>query len=369
MSARAAVLVEKQRLEIEEFPLPEIAPDDGLLRVEACGLCGTDVELFDGALQAVGVPLSTIPGHEPVGIIERIGAQAADRWGVAEGDRVVVEPLIGCGHCRSCLIGNYRMCTTTRPGTSVSGYSFIPTSVEPALWGGYAEYMYLDPNTVMHKVSSDMSPGLAALYQPIAAGIRWAAHAAGTKIGDTVVILGSGQRGLGAVVGAREAGAQKIIVTGLARDTHKLALAREFGADATVVADEEDTVERVRELTAGEGADVVLDVTPVSVEPVVHAIEIAKRGGTVLFAGMKGSGRTIPNFSTDAVIMKELSLRGMNGQDLRAYEPALRLIESRKYPLEKMATHSFPLEEAERAVLTLAARIPDQESISITVVP
>jgi len=105
------------------------------------------------------------------------------------------------------------------------------------------------------------------------------------------------------------------------------------------------------------------------VEPVVHAIEIAKRGGTVLLAGMKGSGRTIPDFSTDTVIMKELSLKGMNGQDLRAYEPALRLIESRKYPLEKMATHSFPLEEAERAVLTLAARIPGQESISITVVP
>jgi threonine dehydrogenase-like Zn-dependent dehydrogenase len=369
MAARAAVLVEKQRLEIEEFPLPETRDDDGLLRVEACGLCGTDIEMFDGALSAIGVPFSTIPGHEPVGIIERIGPRAARRWGVSEGDRVVVEPLIGCGHCRACLLGRYRMCETGRPGTSVSGYSFIPTSVAPALWGGYAEYMYLDPNTVMHKVSKEISPGVAALYQPIAAGIRWAVHEPATQIGDTIVILGCGQRGLGAVVAAREAGVDQIVVTGLARDRHKLALAREFGADSTVVADEEDTVERILELTGGKGGDVVLDVTAVSVEPVTDAIRVAKRGGTVILAGMKGSGRTIPGFSTDAVIMKELTLRGMNGQDLRAYEPALRLIESGKYPLEKMATHSFPLEDAERAVLTLAGRVVGEESVSITVAP
>jgi threonine dehydrogenase-like Zn-dependent dehydrogenase len=88
-----------------------------------------------------------------------------------------------------------------------------------------------------------------------------------------------------------------------------------------------------------------------------------------MLAGMKGSGRTIPGFSTDTLIMKELTLRGMNGQDLRAYEPALRLIESRKYPLEKMATHSFPLEEAERAVLTLAGRVSGEQSVSITIAP
>jgi threonine dehydrogenase-like Zn-dependent dehydrogenase len=251
----------------------------------------------------------------------------------------------------------------------VSGYSFIPTTVPPALWGGYAEYMYLDPHTVLHEISATVPPEVAALYQPIAAGIRWAAHAAGTKVGDTVVILGAGQRGLGSVVGAREAGAQKIIITGLRRDAHKLALAVEFGAHATIVADEEDTVERVRELTDGHGADVVLDVTPVAVDPVVHAIEVAKSGGTVLFAGMKGSGRTIPDFSSDQVIMKELTIRGMNGQDIRAYEPALRLIESGKYPLHKMHTHTFGLDDAERAIQTLAGRVPGESSISLTISP
>ena len=367
--AKAMVLVDEQRLEMEEFPLPKVGPDEGLLRVEACGLCGTDVEVYDGAMKSMGIPFGIIPGHEPVGIIEEVGEDAAARWGVKQGSRVVVEPLIGCGHCRACLTGNYRMCRTPRPGTIVSGYSFIPTSTPPALWGAYAEYMYLDPHTVMHEVPLDLPPELAALYQPIAAGIRWVGHEAGTKIGDTVVILGPGQRGLGGVVAAREAGAQNIIVTGLGKDAHKLELARELGADATINVDEEDTVERVRELTDRQLADIVLDVTAVSVDPVVHAIDVARPGGTVLLAGMKGSGQTVPGFSSDKVMMKELTIRGMNGQDLVSVEPALRLIQSRKYPLEKMHTHTFELDDAELAVQTLAGRVPGEESISITIDP
>jgi threonine dehydrogenase-like Zn-dependent dehydrogenase len=369
MSVKAMVLVGKQRLEMDEFPLPAIGAEDALLRVEACGLCGSDVEQYDGAFASFGVPFSTILGHEPVGTIEKIGAEASRRWSVSEGDRVVVEPLLGCGYCRACLTGNYRICRSGRDGLSIAGYGFIPTTVSPALWGAYAEYMYLDRHTVIHKVSRTLTARVAALYQPIAAGIRWAGHIGGTKVGDTVVILGAGQRGLGAVVAAHEAGAHRILVTGLSGDAHKLELAREFGATGTIVADEEDTVERVRELTDGEGADVVLDLTPVATEPVLHAIEIAKPQATVVLAGMKGSGKVISGFSTDAVIMKELTLRGVVGQDLRAYEPALKLIESDKYPLEKMCTHTFSLEDAERAVLTLAGRVSDEASISITIAP
>jgi threonine dehydrogenase-like Zn-dependent dehydrogenase len=368
-SSTAAVLVDKGRIELEEFPLPKIGTDEGLLRVEACGLCGTDVEVYDGAFTAMGLPFGIIPGHEPVGIIEEIGANAARRWGVSQGSRVVVEPLIGCGYCRSCLTGNYRMCRTGRPGTPVAGYSFIPTTVPPALWGAYSQYMYLDPHTVLHEVSSDLTPELAALYQPVAAGIRWAGHEAGTRIGDTVVILGPGQRGLGCVIAAREAGAHNIIVTGLASDAHKLELAIEFGAHHTIVADQEDTIERVKEYTGGEGADVVVDVTPLALAPVVHAVQVAKAGGTIMLAGMKGSGRTIPGFSSDAVMLKELTIKGMNGQDLVAVEPALRLIESRRYPLEKMHTHTFALPDAERAVQTLAGRVSGEQAISLTIAP
>src|SRR5439155_24731433 len=132
---------------------------------------------------------------------------------------------------------------------------------------------------------------------------------------------------------------------------------RELGADAAITADEEDTVARVRELTDGEGADVVVDVTAVSVQPITDAIEIAKPGATVILAGVKGSGRAVPNFVSDKIVMKELNIKGVLGQDLPAFESALKLIERRKYPLEKMHTHTFGLEQVDLAVRTLAGQV------------
>lgn len=366
---RAAVQVDDRRIELQEFEMPKIGPEEGLLRVEACGMCGSDVEQYDGAFKALGLKYPIIPGHEPFGYIEEVGAEAARRWGVKKGDRVAVEPVLGCGYCRSCLTGAYRRCRSGRLGTAVSAYAFVPTHVPPSLWGGYAEYMYLDPHTVMHKVSPELPADLVALYQPIAAGIRWAVQEPGTKVGDTVVILGSGQRGLGSLIAARAAGAAQVIVTGLKRDAHKLALAREFGADATIVADQEDTVARIKELTHGEGADVVVDVTAVSVEPIAHAVEVAKPGATIIIAGVKGSGATIPNLVADTLLAKELTIKGVWSQDLRAFEPALKLIESRKYPLEKMHTHTFALNDVDRAVRTLAGRVEGQNAIHVSVDP
>jgi threonine dehydrogenase-like Zn-dependent dehydrogenase len=227
--ARAAVQVDDRRFELQAFDLPKIGPDDGLLRIEACGMCGSDVEQYDGAFKPLGVRYPVIPGHEPFGFIEELGAEAARRWRVKPGDRVVIEPVLGCGHCRACLTGAYRRCRTGRPGTGIAAYAYIPANVPPALWGGYAEYMYLDPHTVMHKVAPELPAELVALYQPMAAGIRWAVQEPGTRVGDTVVVLGCGQRGLASIVAVREAGAAQVIVTGLRRDAHKLKLAKEFG--------------------------------------------------------------------------------------------------------------------------------------------
>ena len=109
---------------------------------------------------------------------------------------------------------------------------FYPDQRRAGAVGSYAEYMYLDPHTVMHKVAPGLPIELVALYQPIAAGMRWAVQEPGTKIGDTVVILGCGHRGLASVVAVREAGAGRVIVTGLRKDAHKLEVARDFGADA-----------------------------------------------------------------------------------------------------------------------------------------
>ena len=138
-TARALVLQAPRRLAVRELPVPDVGDDDALLRVEACGLCGTDHEQYTGALWA---GFAFVPGHETVGVIEAIGPAASRRWGVGVGDRVAVEVFQSCRDCAACRAGEYRRCE--RHGLA-DMYGFIPVDRRPGLWGGYAEYQYLAP--------------------------------------------------------------------------------------------------------------------------------------------------------------------------------------------------------------------------------
>ena len=355
----AMVQTAPRKLEPMDLPIPEIDADSGLVRIEACGICGSDYEQFEGALRT---PMPAIPGHEPLGIVAAIGDRAAKRWGVDVGDRIAVETMLSCHHCGPCLGGSYHLCDARRI------YSYIPLSEEPGLWGSYAQYMYLDPNAVIHKVDPELSPETAVMFNPLGAGFRWAVEIPQTGPGDTVVILGPGQRGLACVLACREAGAKKIIVTGLEADAAKLALAREFGAHATIDVQNENPRNRIRELTDGRGADVVVDVSSYAVEPVAESIDYVRMGGTVVLAGMKGF-KEIPDFISDKVVLKEITIRGAIGVTRTGYANAIRLLESRKYPVERMHTHNFDLSEAELAIRTLAREIPGDESIHSCLIP
>jgi len=209
MPARAAVLEAPGKITLQEFDLPEIGEGDALLRVEACGLCGTDHEQFTGALPAQ-VPM--IPGHETVGIIDQIGPVAAARWGVNQGDRVAVEVFQSCRECEPCREGNYRNC---RVHGLKDMYGAVSTRTPPALWGGYAEYQYLSPDTLLHKIPESLTPEVATIFNPLGAGIRWGVTVPETGRGDIVVVMGPGIRGLSAAAAAREAGAGFILVTGV----------------------------------------------------------------------------------------------------------------------------------------------------------
>jgi len=357
----AIVQTGARKLEVREYPLPEIGAEDALLKMEVCGICGSDYEQYEGAI-ALSSPV--IPGHEPLGIIEKLGAVAAKRWGVVEGDRVAVEVLLPCGYCTQCLSGAYRLCTGKG---RMSAYGYTPVDIPPALWGGYAQYMYLDPHTVLHKVSKSVPAEIAVMFNPLGAGIRWAVQMPGTTIGDTIVILGPGQRGLASVIAAHEAGAERIIVTGLARDKRKLDLAKEFGATHTINVEAQDAVEAVKEITGGRGADTVVDVAAYSPQTVVQAIDMVKRAGTVILAGVKA--KPVPMLASDKIIFKEIRVQGALGVDFKAYGPAIRLIESGRYPLAKMHTHTLPLEKAEYGIKLLAGQIPGEEAIHIALKP
>jgi 2-desacetyl-2-hydroxyethyl bacteriochlorophyllide A dehydrogenase len=347
---------------MRELPLPEIGPEDGLLQVEACGICGSDYEQYEGALP---VRFPVIPGHEPVGRVVEIGDEAARRWRVKEGDRVCVETLIPCGFCANCVRGVYRLCNGYR---RFNAYGYLSTDLAPGLWGGYAEYLYLDPHALLHKIDDSIAPEIATFFNPLGAGFRWAVEMPGLSVGHTIVILGPGQRGLASVIAAREAGARCIIVTGLAADERKLELARELGAHHAINVEREDAASVVGEATSGRMADVVVDVTSYSVEAVNQAVSLARRGGTVVLAGTKGP-KPVPEFLSDRIVMKELTVKGAFGVDYDSYEKAVRLIESMKYPLERMHTHTLPLAEAERAIRMLAREEPGEEAIHIALVP
>jgi threonine dehydrogenase-like Zn-dependent dehydrogenase len=355
----AMVLTGPRRLEPRDLPVPEIGDDGALLRVEACGICGSDYEQFEGVLRT---PVPVIPGHEPVGVIEAIGDRAARRWGVDVGDRVAVENLISCRFCEACLAGRYTLCRSRRI------YSFIPLSEGHGLWGAYAEYMVLDGMSVVHRVDRSVPAELAVLFNPLGAGFRWGVELPATRPGDTVLILGPGQRGLACLIACREVGVTQVLVTGLAADARKLALARELGASHTIDVENEDAKRRVRELTGGRGADVVIDVTSYATAPVAEALDYAALGARVILAGTKGF-KAIPGFVSDKLVLKEITLRGAIGVTSSGYTAAIRLIEAGHVPLAKLHTHDFALRDAELAIRTLAREIPGVESIHSCLVP
>jgi threonine dehydrogenase-like Zn-dependent dehydrogenase len=361
---RAAVQVAPRRIEIREFARPVIGPDEGLLRVEANGICGSDVETYKGHMRTRAAG-PVIPGHEPLGIIEEVGERAAQRWGVQPGDRVALEVIVPCRSCHDCLTGRYQACRNRRFGHGVTG-----VDVAPSLWGGFAEHLYLTPGAVLHKVDNSLPAELAVMFNPLGAGVRWAVHLGGAGLGDTVLVLGAGQRGIAAVIAAKAAGAGTVIVTGLESDAHKLELARRFGADHTIVVDgdgAEDVVERVTEITDGAMADVVLELTPMAHAPVTHALLAAKHGGTVVLAGLKG-GAEVP-LRTDLIINRALTVKGAYGVDARGYAEAIAIIESRRFPLEELHTHTFGLEDTALAIETLAGEVPGQAAVHVSVHP
>ncbi len=368
MKARVVIQTADRKLEMAEHEVPAITSGTALLAIEACGLCGSDVEQYKGAFTAKGIaayPL--IPGHEPVGRIVEIDREAARNWGVKAGDRVAVEPHLSCGLCRTCLDGSYHLCKEVRP-TGLPAYGFLPLDFGHGLWGGYASHLHLMPRTVLHRIPEEMPIELATQYQSLAAGVRWAVQVPNTALGDSVLILGPGQRGLGSVIACREAGAGTIIVTGLRRDAHKLALARALGAHHTIIADEEDTVERVLAITGGRGVDVAIDVVPASPQPIVDAVGAVRIGGTVVIGGVKG-GTTKVALDSDRILFRELTIRGVYSQGSAAYAQALRLLAENRYDLARLHTHSFPLEEADTAIRTLAGEVRGVEAVSVSLHP
>ena len=344
----AATLVSPGKTEIREYPMPEISPQAGLLKVEMAGICGSDRLGYQRVNHG-----PRIMGHENVGVIARIGDEASRRWGVKEGDRVAIEQYLPCGSCRWCRIGEFRFCDDTDrlSDRMILRYGNTPVSVAPALWGGFGQYLYLHPRAIVHKVPSHVPPEQLALFVPMANGMQWAYLQGGAGPGKTVVIQGPGQMGLSCVIASKQAGASCIIVSGLTKDQPRFEVARLLGAHHTINVEKESLKDRVREITGGWGADVIVNVSAGGKDTVAEALEMASKISTIVLAGQ--GNQTIPSkgFGRKLVTMK-----WVQGSSFSAFELALGVIASGSYPLQKLCSHQYGLSHVDDAMKTASGQ-------------
>ena len=349
-TARAAVLTAPNTFEVREFDIT-MPVDGAVIEVDACGLCGTDLDVVRGEVPARH---PVIPGHEIVGTISSISDAYARATSLDVGDRVIVPGELHCGECRGCLADESCLAS---PGT----HGFLPTTLEPSLWGGYADAMVLSARTRPLHIDRRVPIARAALFNLLGAGWSWAVEAPRLEPGQTIVVLGPGQRGLGCVLAAAETGARVVAVTGLgSRDQHKLEVARRFGAELTLDASD-DIVARVLDSVAG-GVDVVVDTTPQSTDSILQALAMVRPGGTVVVAGLKG--RATPEFPTDTIALRRITMRGVRAVSRAGFRNAIELLERGDDRLDLLHTHHFDVADAMAAIETLR---DDPSAIAVSI--
>lgn len=359
----AAVAIKPQETELREFAIPEIASDAGILRILATGICGSDWGQYNDTRLG-----PRILGHEMVGTIEKLGDAARDRWGVKEGDLVALEEYLPCGHCDLCRAGEYRSCLETDahlPGERYR-YGSTPITRGSGLWGGYSQFLYMHPRTVIHRVPAGMPLNIAAMSLPVGNGFQWAYLDGKAGPGKTVVIIGPGQQGMSCGMAAATAGADQVIVLGLSTDVKRLEVAKKLGATHTVMVDQEDPVKVVKDLTGGEGADVIIEASSAGPAIFNQALEMIRKRGTFLCVSNKKT--PIPGFNMDMVIRKQVFLRGTRGHSFQAVELAMKAMMSGRYPVELMSTHKVGLKDLDHSLRIVGGQ-EAEKSIHITVDP
>lgn len=339
----ASVTVSAGRNELQRVAIPPVREADGLLKLLATGVCGSDVKKFDRDLPA------RIMGHEIIGEIASLGDVAATRWGVEIGDVVMVEEYLPCGHCSYCRSGEYRMCLQSDGKATVGAlrYGTTPLAVQPGLWGGYSEYLYLHPASVMHRIPAGLAPARATLALPLSNGYEWVCRLGECSLGSTVVIFGPGQQGLACISAARAAGAKTVLCVGLESDRERLAIATALGADESLVFSAR-IAEEILEATAGDPVDLVVDTASGS-EAVFSAAAavIRKQGRVVLAAASPGP---VNGFPLEAITRKALTVRGARGHSFAAVEWALEALCESSLPFGLLESREFSLADVGEAL-------------------
>jgi threonine dehydrogenase-like Zn-dependent dehydrogenase len=338
MKAKAMVVLEPGRMELKEFDLLPPEKDQILLKLCATSVCASDPKIFLGTNGIEKFPL--IMGHEIVGRISEIGAEAAARHKLEIGDRVVVEGKPICGHCEWCRTEYYYQ----RCASKIYGIN-MTVDQPPFLFGGYAEYMYLVAGSLIYKVAPGVPDLAASLSSVMANGVRWVKTLGQMTFGQKLVISGVGSQGLAALMVARECGVGPIVIMGLETDKARFELAKKFGADSTVNVNREDPLSVVPKILGGP-PDVVIETSGVP-SAIQTALTLVKPTGRVVTMGVSGGKDTSIKF--DMLVNKGITIVAGSGQ-AGNWQDALRIINSRKYAVEEISNFKYSLEELPKAL-------------------
>jgi L-iditol 2-dehydrogenase len=339
---KAAVMHDGQVVKLEVLPDPALDPAGAILRVEACGICGTDARtFFNGDPRA---PAPWVLGHEPVGVLEEVGPDADLPPGVAKGDRVFLGSILTCGECRRCRDGFQNLCERHE----LYGYEPYP--------GAYADVAAVPPIATknLFPLAPDLPSDLATVADPFACALN-GVEVADIRIGDTVVILGTGPIGCWQAVLARDRGAARVFVSDVSRERldGALEVVGRFVDEAWLADGAGDTL---LSRTGGAGAERVIVAAP-SKQAQQAALEMAgKRARVVYFAGLPKHDPVSP-LDMNQLHYKELAVLGAYGATHRQYRITMDYLNRRREDLAPIVTHRFPLDRIAEGFETIRSGV------------
>ncbi len=342
-TCRAVVFTGNESYELREFAVPDPPPGGAVLRVEAVGMCGSDVAQWHGLVTLPGMRYPIVPGHEIVGVIEKLARDAV--FGVVEGDRVAVDEVVrGPGPLR------------------VYGYTAMDDADEPGLYGGYGEFLRIVPGTVLQRLTVDTPPEELTQFEPLANAINWV-QIAEVAAKQSIVIQGPGHQGLAVLQAALAAGATDVVVTGTSRDGLRLDVARALGAHVIDV-DAQNVIAAVHERTAGRGADIVFDVSPAT-STVSMSLSLVRAGGTVLLAGLK-EGRPVEIVS-DQIVNRSLRILGGSAFTPHSLELAVTALNDKRVDTAALRGAVFDLDHVDDALDLLLRRDSARDAVRVSI--
>ena len=328
---RAVVLNGPNDFAPTDIPKPVIGDNDMLLEMKKAAICGTDMRILAGT-KTKGVRYPSVIGHEMCGVISEVGKNVT---GFQVGDKVSIANVIPCGSCPACLAGRENACMNRK----AIGYEFN---------GGFEEYVLIPEIAIKSgnviKLPEDVSFTAGALIEPLSCCIRGLKNA-GTGFNDTVLIVGAGPIGLMHMQLSKIAGAKQVIVSEPNKMRREVAL--ELGADRVVDPTKENLEQIIKDATNGMGADVI--VMAIGVPALVNStLKLCKKGGTVnLFAGFAGTGEC--QIEVNTIHYNEINVNGSTAYKRADYLEAADMVITKKINLDKIATHTFKIDEFQNA--------------------